>query len=376
MGPLKRFRTKFRASRVTLPAAAIATVLCAACLFAIWFERPDGQAEMDRYGNALATTLADTTAAALFEERRITLTVIANRLTTLNEIAGVAFFDQSNELMAMSGVQRSDTSFDAQATIDDTRSGSVRVTLNRQAFAPPISWALWLLSLLTVLFTPPLTVMAIQFSTQGNRSLPIVSVPNEPDQDQPAYLLTVKLHNQRSLNRQEQTQAIEDALTMGREVCALYPGLAVSLQERGLALLISKAEASGRNAVYASLLLQRLLREYETQGEFRCLLSTTVSPSDPAEATSIKTEALEGMTNVEQNLTLASLAKANTALMGADIFEDLSEAQRQWAQPFRHPILEDLAPEGVFYCVEALPEQEQALITEQAQVVLGFNLAP
>lgn len=376
MGPLKRFRTKFRASRVTLPAAAIATVLCAACLFAIWFERPDGQAEMDRYGNALATTLADTTAAALFEERRITLTVIANRLTTLNEIAGVAFFDQSNELMAMSGVQRSDTSFDAQATIDDTRSGSVRVTLNRQAFAPPISWALWLLSLLTVLFTPPLTVMAIQFSTQGNRSLPIVSVPNEPDQDQPAYLLTVKLHNQRSLNRQEQTQAIEDALTMGREVCALYPGLAVSLQERGLALLISKAEASGRNAVYASLLLQRLLREYETQGEFRCLLSTTISPSDPAEATSIKTEALEGMTNVEQNLTLASLAKANTALMGADIFEDLSEAQRQWAQPFRHPILEDLAPEGVFYCVEALPEQEQALITEQAQVVLGFNLAP
>ena len=376
MGPLKRFRTKFRASRVTLPAAAIATVLCAACLFAIWFERPDGQAEMDRYGNALATTLADITAGALFEERRITLTVIANRLTTLNEIAGVAFFDQSNELMAMSGVQRSDTSFDAQATIDNTRSGSVRVTLNRQAFAPPISWALWLLSLLTVLFTPPLTVMAIQFSTQGNRSLPIVSVPNEPDQDQPAYLLTVKLHNQRSLNRQEQTQAIEDALTMGREGCALYPGLAVSLQERGLALLISKAEASGRNAVYASLLLQRLLREYETQGEFRCLLSTTISPSDPAEATSIKTEALEGMTNVEQNLTLASLAKANTALMGADIFEDLSEAQRQWAQPFRHPILEDLAPEGVFYCVEALPEQEHALITEQAQVVLGFNLAP
>jgi hypothetical protein len=54
----------------------------------------------------------------------------------------------------------------------------------------------------------------------------------------------------------------------------------------------------------------------------------------------------------------------------------LSEEQRQWAQPFRHPILEDLAPEGVFYCIEALPALEQALITDQAQVVLGFNLAP
>ena len=92
------------------------------------------------------------------------------------------------------------------------------------------------------------------------------------------------------------------------------------------------------------------------------------------EATFISTEALEEMTNVELNLTIASLAKANTALMDAEIFADLSEEQRQWAKPFHHPILEDLAPDGVFFCIEALPEQEQALITEQ-QVVLGFNLA-
>ena len=375
MGPLKRFRTKFRASRVTLPAAVVATAICAASLFAIWFERPNGQQEIERYGHALATTLADTTAAALFEERRITLTVIANRLTELDEIAGVAFFDQADELMAMSGVQQAQTSFQAQATIDDTPSGYVQVTLNRAAFAPPIPWALWLLSLLAILLTPPLTVMAIQFTARGNRSLPIVSVPSEPTQDQPAYLLTIKLHNQRSLSRREQTQAIEDALAMGQEVCALYPGLAVSLQERGLTLVISKAEASGLKAVYASLLVQRLLREYETQGEFRCMLSTVISPSDPAEATFIRTEALEEMTNVELNLTIASLAKANTALMDAEIFTDLSEEQRQWAEPFHHPILEDLAPDGVFFCIEALPEQEQALITEQAQVVLGFNLA-
>ena len=111
MGPLKRFRTKFRASRVTLPAAVVATAICAASLFAIWFERPNGQQEIERYGHALATTLADTTAAALFEERRITLTVIANRLTELDEIAGVAFFDQADELMAMSGVQQAQTKF-------------------------------------------------------------------------------------------------------------------------------------------------------------------------------------------------------------------------------------------------------------------------
>lgn len=374
VGPLKRFRTKFRASRVTLPAAAIATAISTLCLLAIWFERPDGQDEMDRYGQALATTLADTTAPQLLNKQRITLTVIANRLTTLEEIAGIAFYDADNELMALSGVQRSDADYRAQATIDDTPSGAVTVSLARDIFAPAIPWSLLFLSALALLLTPPITVMVIQFSTRGNRSLPIVSVPNEPAQEQPAYLLTVKLHNQRSLNQQEQRQAIEDALTMGREVCALYPGFALTLQERGLALLISKAEASSQKALYASFLFQRLLTEYETQGEFRCLLSAAISPKDPAETTSINASTLEAITNVEQNLTLASLAKADTALMTEEVFNELSEDERHWATAFAHPILEDLAPEAAFYTVTSLPQEQQTLITEQAQVVLGFNL--
>jgi HAMP domain-containing protein len=374
VGPLKRFRTKFRASRVTLPAAAIATAISALCLLAIWFERPDGQDEMDRYGQALATTLADTTAPELLNKQRITLTVIANRLNTLEEVAGIAFYGADDELMALSGVQRSDADYRAQATIDNTPSGSVTVSLARERFAPATPWSRLLLSVLTLLLTPPITVMVIQFSTRGNRSLPIVSVPSEPAQEQPAYLLTVKLHNQRSLNRQEQRQAIDDALTMGREVCALYPGFALTLQERGLALLISKAEASSLNALYASFLLQRLLTEYETQGEFRCMLSTVISPKDPAEAMSISTSTLKDITDLEQNLTLASLAKADTALMTAEIFEELNDDQRQWAATFAHPVLEDLAPNASFYSVGSLPQEQEKLITEQARVVLGFNL--
>ncbi len=372
MGPLQRFRAKFRASRVTLPAAGIATAICALCLLLIWFEPPDGQAEMDRYGQALAATLADSTAPELFNKQRIALTVIANRLTTANEIAGVAFYDTQDGLMALSGVQRTGADYQAQATVDDTPSGRVTVSLDPQAFATPVPWMLWLLSALVVLLTPPVTVMAIQFSARGNRSLPIVSVPAEPSQEQSVFLLTVRLHNQRSMNAEEQGQAIEDALTMGREVCALYPGLTVTLQERGLALLISQSHADGLKAVYASLLLQRLLREYETQGEFRCLLSCAVSPTDPAESISMSADTLEQITNLEQNLTLASLAKADTALLSAEVFEQLSAEQQAWAKTFSHPILEDLAPGQTFYSIESLPELEHALITSQAQVVFGF----
>ena len=375
MGPITRFRTKFRASRVTFPAAAIATALTSLCLLLVWFEQPDGQQEMDRYGQALAMTLADTTAAAIFDEQRITLTVIANRLTAMEEVAGIAFFDGSNELMAMSGVRQSSASFTSAATIDDTHAGSVTVSLAAEAFAPQIPWTSWLLSLLIVLLAPLFTVMAIQFSTRGNRSLPIVSVPAEPAKDQPAYLLTLKLHNQRSLAQADQEQAIDDALTMGREVCALYPGLAVALQERGIVLLLSKREVSGLQAIYASMLLQRLLREYETQGQFRCHLTTLISPSDPAEASSITLASLEAKTDIEQNLTLASLAKANTALMASEVYTDLSPAQQVWAEGFQHPILEDLAPQDRFYSIESLPDQEQALINSQAEVVLGFSIA-
>ena len=375
MSPLKRFRTKFRASRVTLPAAAIATAICAASLLVIWFERPDGQEEMDRYGSALANTLANTTADALLNTEQITLTVIANRLTALEEIGGIAFFDPSDAMMAMSGIQPSNVSYVAQATIDETLSGIVYVTLNQEAFAPPLPWIPGLLSLITVLLSPAVTVIVIQFSARGNRSLPIVSVPAEQPQEQPAYLLTVKLHNQRSLCSSEQKQAIDDALAMAREVCALYPGFAFAIQERGLALLISKAETNGLRAIYASLLLQRLLREYETQGEFRCHLCNIISPKDPSETTAMTVDTIEAVTNLEQNLTLASLAKSETALMTAEVFADLTQEQRGWAQEFTHPILEDLAPQQMFYSIERLPKREKTLVTDQAQVVLGFNLA-
>ena len=116
---------------MTLPAAAIAAVICAASLLVIWFERPDGQEEMDRYGSALANTLANTTADALLNTEQITLTVIANRLTALEEIDGIAFFGPSDSMMAMSGIQPSSISYVAEATIDETLSGIVSVTLNQ-----------------------------------------------------------------------------------------------------------------------------------------------------------------------------------------------------------------------------------------------------
>ena len=177
--------------------------------------------------------------------------MIANRLTTLEEVAGIAFYGADDELMALSRVQRSDADYPCPSHHRQhaQRLGNREPCKREIRTRHPLGRLL--LSVLTLLLTPPITVMVIQFSTRGNRSLPIVSVPSEPAQEQPAYLLTVKLHNQRSLNQQEQRQAIDDALTMGRRSAHCTLGLLSPCRSEGLALLISKAEASSLNALYA-----------------------------------------------------------------------------------------------------------------------------
>ena len=79
----------------------------------------------------------------------------------------------------MSGSQDSASRYTATATIDDTITGYVTIHLNSAAFRPATPWLHWLASVITVLVVPWLTVLLMQLSARGNRSLPIVSVQQE-----------------------------------------------------------------------------------------------------------------------------------------------------------------------------------------------------
>ena len=123
-----------------------------------------------------------------------------------------------------------------------------------------------------VIAAPWLTVLLMQLSARGNRSLPIVSVQQEDSGATPSYCLVINLINQLALSKPEREQAVADAVNMGREVCAVYPGLAMPLNSQGACLVLNQRSISGLQALYATFLLQELLLEYETLGQFRCYL--------------------------------------------------------------------------------------------------------
>ena len=364
---------RFRPNKATFPAALVATLLCSSCLFLLWFDTGSPEVEMDRYGNSVVSTLAHTTAGDLLDEERILLALTANQVISNAEIAGITFYDSGNEIVTTSGIQKPTYRYTATAILDDTIAGYVSIILNPDAFQRQIPWLRWLLSLVVVMLTPILAMVALQLSARGNRSLPIVSVPREGPLSESVYVIALTLNNQYALSREAQAASIQDALEMAQEVCALYPGIALALDEKGIALVLTKKELGCLKAVYAAFLIQRLLSEYETQGTFRCFMSESQSDINPAEATRLELQQLENSADIDKNLTLASLAKANTLLVDQMVFKSLSSDEQAWAQPFSHPILEDIAPDSSLFNISTLPEQEASLIREQATLILGFS---
>jgi len=364
---------RFRPNKATFPAALVATVLCSSGLFLLWFDTGSTKFEMDRYGNSIVSTLAQTTAGDLFDDERINLALTANHVTADAEIAGITFYDADNEIVATSGQQNLTYRYSATAILDDTIAGYVSIILDPEAFARQVPWLRGLLTLAVVMLTPILAMVALQLSARGNRSLPIVSVRKETSDAQAVYVIALTLNNQYALSRDAQMASIQDAMAMSQEVCALYPGIALALDEKGVALVLTKEGLGGLKALYAAFLIQRLLSEYETEGEFRCFLSESQSAINPAEATKMYLQQLSNVDDIDKNLTLASLAKANTLLVDQLVFDSLSDMEKAWVQPFSHPILEDLAPASSIFNITDLPEQEATLIRDQATLILGFS---
>jgi len=331
---------------------------------------------MTRYGGALSQTLANTNASPLLHGERIELAVIANQVTRYDEVAGVVFYTANNEIIALSGSTDSGDHFTAPATLDDTITGYVSVVLASQAFAPSSRLGAWLLSLLALAASPLLSLGILQLSSRGNRSLPIVSVP-EPTASapKPSFCLAINLHNQLALARPRRAAAVADAMNMASEVCAIHQGIAVTVPERGVALLFDEDAVNAGHAVCASFLMQHLLKEFETDGEFRVFLDKVVCASSPADMSHMTLDALQEIADTDRLMTLAALARSDTALVSEAVYAELSDTERTWARVFAHPLLEDVSDTTHTYSVNQLPEQQAKLVASQAMVILGFNQA-
>ncbi len=367
---------RFKPNQSTLPAALIATAICGVALLVIWTPPRSPEADIDRYGEALSQTLGHANAGLMLNQDRIALAVIANEVANFDEVAGVVFYSAGNEIVALSGSTDPDSHFTAQATMDDTIAGYVTVVLNKAAFAPPARPWDWLLSIAVLIGAPFVSLGILQLSARGNRSLPIVSVPEPaPPAMQSSFVLGINLYNQLGLSRAQREQAVEDALTMAREVCAIHHGFALPIDDKGVLMLFDRGMVDAGQAVCASFLMLTLLEEFETEGAFRCHLSETECPGAPGELTDLPLEAIEETTDINRLMMLAALARPSTLLVEEIVCEHLEADERAWTEAYDHPLLVDLDAEGQTYWIAALPERQSQLIESQATVILGFNQA-
>ena len=214
--------------------------------------------------------LAQTSAGHLLHRDRIELAVIANQVVVLEEVAGVLFYNTQNEIVAVNGSSDQGTHFTASATLDDTITGYVSVVLNQSQFVHrPAVWQ-WLVSGAIFLLVPLLSLMLLQLTNRGNRSLPIVSVPDLASPQQ-SYCVALNLHNQMSLDREQKTQAIADAMEMALEACATYQGLRVEVPGRGVLLLFDIEHTHCATNLVSGLSTYAAVSTFRNTGRLSCL---------------------------------------------------------------------------------------------------------
>lgn len=326
---------------------------------------------MTQYGESLVTTIAHSTSAQLLHQDRIELAVIATNIASYEEISGVVFYDQAHEILATAGNQAMIDQYTANAAMGDTITGYVSIALEPAAFQPDKPWLSWLATLVIVATVPFIAVLVFQFTQRGNRSLPIISVPEPtPDEAQESFCLTLNLYNAVALGKHGSQTALEDSLQMAQEVCALHPGFATIANSRGSLLLFDRVAVSANQAICAGFLLLELLSEYETNGEFRCYLHTCQVPRSPADLTNLDLATLGDDFDFEHTLTMAALAKPMTLLLSDTANKALNVTDSEWTSEFTHPMLD----EGQRLFIAASPPAQQAnLIASQKTIILGFT---
>ena len=365
--------TRFLPHKSLLPAVAITTLLCGVGLILTWSPKTTTDAQMAKISSILAHSLAQASAGHLLNVNRIELAVIAANIVSRDEVAGVIFYNTQNEIIVVSGNSEGGNHHTAPATLDDTITGYVSVILAADAFAPPSTLPKWLYSFLIVLGAPLLSLLLLQLTARGNRSIPIVSVPEPtPAVPQNSFCLTINLHNQLALNSQDSQQALYDALDMANEACAIHQGITVEVPKKGIIVLFDQTSVSANNAVNAAFLVLNLLNNFETKGEFRYVLSETISPDAPGSMHTLAIQELEDTTDVDSLLTLATLAKSNTILTDQPVFEQLEDTAELVYRKFQHPLLGDYL-DSQPYLIEALAEQQNEWVENQASLILGFS---
>jgi len=347
----------------------LASIITALGITTIWIYNYEKFSGQERYASSMTKLLSYASKNYVIERDVINLTLLSKEATKMAEIDRLVFYDLDNKILGVVGTSLAGPHYTEPIIDDGILAGYITVSLNQEAFDQlPVTLMITTISLVVLIVTLIFFALTIP-KKQITNSIPIVAVPDKENCS--AYSLFVNVHNRLSLSEELNKSAIDDALTMANEVCALRPGSAFKLSDQGILVLFDREGTIAYEGIKAAWLLQQLLVELETPALYRFFISTCINEGKPSEL-SVATPETFSPQEASLAFRVASLTKENDISISEELFSSLSESQQDSCQIFEHPVLEDIA-EGQNLYTLTKKQDEKDTIKRQVDMILGFK---
>ncbi len=335
-----------------------------------WHPYLERSQNIEKAGSLISKSIATTTANDFFNQELINLSIAGIDIAKHPEIQSVRFVGNNGDVLFSAGEPDLQNLYVTKVTVNNIKTGTVEISLNSKAFKPPNPIFELTLSILIISLVPMLMALITRNLNSENRSIPIISVNNQPNGK--AFYIIINLINRLSMQKTMVEQTLQDAETMSKEVAALYEGSTIRVEELGICLALPNATCNANQALNAVFLLQVLLGEYYTAGQFRCFLKEGAWTSKENDMERSDFKSFFSVKDFSAWLTLAALSQKDTALVSSTIIPELPNEVRQHAKNFEHPLIRDVNTVEQIYLIKELPEVDEELINQQAKMILEF----
>ena len=366
---MKNFLKKISFKKRILP-IYICVVSCSIAFLLTWYPYIQRSQNIEKAGSLISESIATATANDFFNEELINLSIAGIDIAKHPEIQSVRFVGAGGDILFSAGEPDPQNLYVTKVTVNNIKAGAVEISLNSNAFRPPKPIFELTLSILVICLVPIFLTLVSRNLNLENRSIPIISVNNQPNGK--AFYIIINLINRLSMQKTLVEQALQDAETMSKEVAALYEGSTIRVEELGICLALPNPTCNANQALNAVFLLQVLLGEYYTAGQFRCFLKEGAWTSKENDMEGSDFKSFFSVKDFSAWLTLAALSQKDTALVSSTILPELPNEVRQHAKNFEHPLIRDVDTVEQIYLIKELPEVDEELINQQAKVILEF----
>ena len=325
---------------------------------------------IEAFGNATAQDIAEWAVAPLMRQDRVALGLIASRVAERPQVRGinVQTVDGRPFVVVGEAVRPEAPSFAAPIAVQDSMVGSVRVSLNQDAFGLSLlrllrlSWWLWPLGLLLAAGGGYLA------DRQSGRrtATPGPPAPEDPAPTPPVpadaaaaeadgpFVLAANLFNRAGLAVAAEDDAMRRCSAMA-EAVAQRCGGSTALVDTGVVVTFATSEADA--ALQGALLLQATMTLQEELAKFRYALERVPRNANaPADAVA----------------AMASLAADGGLILGAAAVAGLEQPERVRLTAIDNPAAK-LLPPGArpSHLVQGVAAAEEAALADQATALIA-----